>query len=100
MLLEFQERIIMEEKWWNFVLKGECGVHNTYTRVARDTDKDLVLMKKDFLYYVQDVRRMRQYLSDHYVVLSKVRLVGRWIKRREVVDGVRSIRNEKLRRIY
>ena len=36
-------------------------------------------------------------LSDHYVVLCKVRLVGAWIKRREVVVGAKRIRNEKLR---
>ena len=34
-------------------------------------------------------------LSDHHVVLCKVRLVGPWIKRKEVVDGAR--RSEKLR---
>ena len=36
-------------------------------------------------------------LSDHHVVLCKVRLVGAWIKRREVVVGVRRIRSEKPR---
>ena len=36
-------------------------------------------------------------LSDHYVVLCNVRLVGAWIKRREVVVGARKIRSEKLR---
>ena len=35
-------------------------------------------------------------LSDHYVVLCKIRLEGAWIKRREV-DGAWRIRNEKLR---
>ena len=35
-------------------------------------------------------------LSDH-VVLCKVRLVGEWKKRREVVVGVRRIRSEELR---
>ena len=46
---------------------------------------DLVLVKKDKLYYVQDLRVVRGMgcgLSDHYVVLCKVRLVGAWIKRR------------------
>ena len=45
---------------------------------------DLVLMERDLLRYVQDVkvvRRMGQGLSDHHVVLCKVRLVGAWIKR-------------------
>ena len=32
-----------------------------------------------------------------YVVLCKVKLVGTWIKRREVVVGARRIRSEKLR---
>ena len=45
---------------------------------------DLVLGKKDMLRYVQDVRAV---ISDHHVVLFKVRLV----------DGARSIRSEKLR---
>ena len=40
---------------------------------------DLVLAKKDMLRYVQDVRAERgmgRGLSDHHVVLCKVRLVG------------------------
>ena len=37
-------------------------------------------------------------LSDHHVVLYKVKLVGAWIKRREVVNGVRRSRSEKLRK--
>ena len=60
----------------------------------------LVLVKRDMLRYVQDVRLVRgmgRDLSDHYVVLCKVRLVGAWIKRREVVVEVRRIRSEKLR---
>ena len=43
---------------------------------------DLVLVKKDMLCYVQDVRAVRgmgQGLSEHHVLLCKVRLVGeRW----------------------
>ena len=61
---------------------------------------DLVLMKRDMLRYVQDVRvvkGMGRGLSDHHVVLCKIRLVGTWIKRREVVVGARRIRSEKLR---
>ena len=56
-----------------------------YTRVARGQGGveiksmiDLVL-KRDMLRYVQDVRVVRgmgRDLSDHYVVLCKVRLVG------------------------
>ena len=44
---------------------------------------------------VRAVRGMGRGLSDHYVVLRKV--VGAWIKRREVVIGTRRIRSEKLR---
>ena len=36
-------------------------------------------------------------LLGHHVVQCKVRLVGTWIKRREVVVGARRIRSEKLR---
>ena len=48
---------------------------------------DLALVKRDMLQYVQDVstvRGMGSGLSDHYVLLCKVRLVGAGIKRREV----------------
>ena len=74
--------------------KGMC-VCNTYlkhrslhkyTRVARGQEgmvvksmKDLVLVKKDILRYVQDVRVVRgmdRGLSDHHVLLCKVKLVG------------------------
>ena len=61
---------------------------------------DLVLVKGDMLLYMQDVRAVRGMglgLSEHHVVLSKVRLVGAWIKRREVVVGDRRVRSEKLR---
>ena len=43
------------------------------------------------------MREMGRCLSDHYVVLCKVRLIEAWIKRREVVIGARGIRSEKLR---
>ena len=43
------------------------------------------------------IERNGSSLSDHYVVLCKVRLVGAWIKRRGVVVGARGIRSEKLR---
>ena len=36
-------------------------------------------------------------LSNHYVVLCKVRLVIAWIQRREVVRGARKITSDKLR---
>ena len=78
-----------------------------YTSVARGRDGvnvkniiDLVLVKKDMLPYVQDVsavRGMGRGLSDDNVVLCKVKLVGAWIKRREVVNRARRIRNKKLK---
>ena len=46
---------------------------------------------------MRTVRGMECSLSNHYVVLCKVRLVGAWIKRREVVVGARMIRSKKLR---
>ena len=77
-----------------------------YTRVTKGRDsveiksmKDLVLVKRDMLRYVQDVRAVRGMglgLSDHHVVLCKVGLVGAWIKRREMVVGATRIRSEKL----
>ena len=77
----------MVEEWWSFAQKGNC-VCLTYfkhrslhkcTRVARDQDGvevksmiDLVLVKRDMLQYVQDMRVVRgkgQDLSDHHVVV-------------------------------
>ena len=61
---------------------------------------DLVLVRKDMQRYMQDVRTVRgmgQVLSDHYVVLCKIKLVRTWIKRSDVVNEVRKIRSEKLR---
>ena len=58
---------------------------------------DLVMVKKNMMRYLQAVRRIERGLSDHHVVLCKVRLVGGWNKRREVEVGARRIRNEKLR---
>ena len=61
---------------------------------------DQVLVKKEMLRFVQHVRAVRgmgRGISDHHFVLCKVRLVGTWIKRREVVDGFRRTRSEKLR---
>ena len=78
-----------------------------YTRVAKGQDGveiksmvDLVLVVKDMLRYVQDVRAlgvMGRGLSDHHVELCKVRLVEAWIKKREMVVGARRIRRERER---
>ena len=43
------------------------------------------------------MRVIGQGLSDHHVVLCKFKLVGAWIKRREVVNGARRIRIEKIK---
>ena len=43
------------------------------------------------------MRGMGRGLSDHLVVLRKVKLVGAWIERREVLVRARRIRREKLR---
>ena len=64
----------MVEEWWSFAQKGDCvwltyfehrSLHK-YTRVARGQDGleiksmvDLVLMKRDILRYVQDVKSVR-----------------------------------------
>ena len=102
----------MVEEWWSFPQKDDCvwvthfkhkSLH-TYTRVTRGQDRveiksmiDLVLVKRDMMRNVKDVRGMGQGLPDHHVVQCKVRLVGAWIKRREVVVQARKIRSEKLR---
>ena len=105
----------MVEEWWSFAKKGDSvwvtyfkhrSLHK-YTRVARGRDAmeiksmiDLLLMKRDVLRYMQDVRAVRgmgRGLSDHYVLLCKIKLVGAWIKRREVVDRARRTKSEKLR---
>ena len=75
---------------------------NKYTKLAKDQDGvevisliDMVLMKKDMLCYLQDVRAvggMGRGLSDNHL-LCKVRLVDTWTKRREVVTGARRIRS-------
>ena len=88
-----------KEEWWSSVLKGGCVwvTHTLNTRVVRSQEGvtvksmiDLGLVKKDILHYAQGVRsvkgRMGRGLSDHHVVLCKVRLVGTRIKRREVVE--------------
>ena len=46
---------------------------------------------------VRLVRGMGRGFSDHHIVLGKVRLVGAWIKKKEVVVGARRTRSEKLR---
>ena len=85
------ERMIIAEEWWSFAKKGDSvwithfkhkSVHK-YTRMGEGRGGveiksmiDLVLVKRDMLRYMQDVRVVRgmgRVLSDHYVVLGKVR---------------------------
>ena len=57
---------------YTWVAKSQYGVDVKSMR-------DLVLGKRDMLRYVQNVRAvrgMRRGLSDHHVVLCKVRLIG------------------------
>ena len=100
----------MVEEWRILCRKGLCACNtyfkhrslHKYTRVARGQDGveikrmiDLVLVKRDMLLYAQDVRVVRgvgRGLSDHHVVLCKVKLVGTWIKRRANYFGGESIR--------
>ena len=47
------------------------------------------MLVKDMLQYVQDVKvvkGMGQGLSDHHIVLCKIRLVGAWIKSKKLRD--------------
>ena len=63
----------------------------------------LAMEHKEHNLFVQDgraVRGMGRGISDHHVVLCKVRLEETWIKRREIVDEARRSRSEKLRYIY
>ena len=62
---------------------------------------DLFLVKKDTLRYVQHVMTLKgigRGLLDHRVVLCYARLVVAWIRRRDVVDGARRVRSEKLKK--
>ena len=47
---------------------------------------------------VMVARGMERGLSDHLVALCKARLLGAWIKRKELVVKARRIRSEKLRK--
>ena len=60
------------------------------SRRCRDEEDDIFSGGRDMLGHMQGVRGMGRGLSDHYVILCKVRLVSAWVKRREVVVGVRT----------
>ena len=77
-----------------------------YTRVKEKADGrversmiDFVLVKKEMLKYVMDVRVVRGLsmdISDHIVVLCKIKLVGVWLEKKEVRKVVGRIKCEKL----
>src|SRR5678816_3166872 len=59
---------------------------------------DFVLVKKEMLKYVLDVKSVRGLgmgLSDHYV-LCKIKLVGAWMERKVIRKEVGKIKGEKL----
>ena len=76
-----------------------------YTRVGVGRDGievksmiDLVLVKKEMLKYMLDVKSVRcleMGLSDHYVVLCKIKLVGTWMERKVIRKEVGKIKSEK-----
>ena len=53
---------------------------------------DIVLVKKSYD-FVWAIRRKGKSLSDHHIMLCKVRSVGTYIKRQVVVNGARMIRS-------
>src|SRR5678815_5157894 len=60
---------------------------------------DFVFVKKEMLKYVLDVKSVRGLgmgLSDHYVVLCKIKLVGAWTERKVIQKEVGKIKSEKL----
>ena len=77
-----------------------------YTRVKEKADGrversmiDFVLVKKEMLKYVMDVKVVRGLsmdISDHIVVLCKIKLVGVWLEKKEVRKVVGRIKCEKL----
>ena len=91
--------------------RGLCGLclDNTYikhkslhkhTRVARGQDAAndrSCAEEQGYAVLHAGCERRKGALSDHHVVLCKVRLVGSWIKRREVGNEVWKIRSKKLR---
>src|SRR5678815_16083 len=77
-----------------------------YTRVGVGRDGievksmiDSVLVKKEMLKYVFDVKSVRGLgmgLSDHYFVLCKIKLVGAWMEGKVIRKEVGKIKSEKL----
>ena len=78
--------------------RGMCvGNKNLRKSTRMASSQDGVEVKSMIDLVKKDVRGMGRGISDHHVVLCKVRLVGTWIKRR-VVNRARRIRSEELRK--
>jgi hypothetical protein len=81
------------------------SVHK-YTRVGKDRDGaevksmiDVVLVKKEMLKYVMDVKSVRGLgmgISDHYIVLCKIKFVGAWMGKKVRRVEVGRLTSEKL----
>ena len=81
------------------------SVHK-YTRVGTGRDGtevksliDVVLVKKEMLKYVMDVKSVRGMgmgISDHYIVLCKIKFVGAWMEKKGRGMEVGRIRSERL----
>ena len=79
------------------------SVHK-YTRVGTDRNGnevksliDLVLVKKEMLKYVMDVKAVRGMgmgISDNYIVLCKIVFVGAWMEKKDRRTEMGRIRSE------
>src|SRR5678815_4748263 len=88
----------------SYTFFNHMSIHK-YTRVGVGRDGievksmiDFVLVKK-MLKHVLDVKSVRGLgigLSDHYVVLCKIKLVGAWMERKVIRMEVGKIKSEKL----
>ena len=102
------------ERVVDFCAEKEFCVGNTffkhkdihkYTRVGQSRNGevrsmiDLVLFKRNMLKDVCDVKCIRGLsggLSDHMIVLCKLRVIGTWMRRQEKASEGKRIRSEKL----
>lgn len=102
------------ERVVDFCAERELSVANTYFQhknihkytwsVRRGENEcksliDLVLVKKEMMRDILDVKAIRGLnggISDHMIVLCKLRLIGSWVKKRQVECKVGRIRSERL----
>ena len=103
------------ERVVDFCAEKEFCIGNTYfehknihkyTRIGKARDRevrsmiDLILVKRDMLKYLCDVKVVRGLsgdLSDHLIVLCKIRLIGTWMERKERNRKGERIRSERLK---